>query len=145
MADKKPKARQTKKTGPKGPTKYTKDMAGKLSKFGNDGEGVVEACKMLEISKETFYEWGRVHPEFSDAIKSFKLNSQVWWEKGGREGTFGMIPGYNANSYSLQMRNRFPDDWRDKQDHDHQSSDGTMTPPKTVILRGVKPDDQSGD
>jgi hypothetical protein len=32
---------------------------------------------------------------------------------------------------------------RDKQELDHRSSDGTMTPPKTVVLRGVKPDDAS--
>ena len=34
---------------------------------------------------------------------------------------------------------------RDKQELDHKSSDGSMTPPKTVVLRGVKPDDASGD
>jgi len=133
------------KRGPKGPSKYNDEMADKLSQYGNNGEGVVEACKMLGISKETFYEWGRIHGKFSDAIKSFKLNSQVWWEKGGRAGTFGKVSGFNATSYSLQMRNRFPEDWRDKQDLDHRSSDGSMTPPKTVVLRGVKPDDASGD
>ena len=30
-----------------------------------------------------------------------------------------------------------------KQDVNHTSSDGSMTPPKTVVLRGVKPDDES--
>ena len=34
---------------------------------------------------------------------------------------------------------------RDKQELDHKSSDGSMTPPKTVVLRGVKPDDASSD
>ena len=35
--------------------------------------------------------------------------------------------------------------WRETNNLDHTSSDGTMTPPKTVVLRGVKPDDRSGD
>ena len=35
--------------------------------------------------------------------------------------------------------------WRETNNLDHTSSDGTMTPPKTVVLRGVKPDDASGD
>lgn len=34
---------------------------------------------------------------------------------------------------------------RDKQDLDHSSKDGSMTPPTTVVLRGVKPDDANGD
>lgn len=109
-------AQARKKPGPKGPTKYSKEMADKLAAYGTKGEGIVEACKMLGISKETFHEWGRVHRDFSDSIKDFKLNSQVWWEKGGRMGTFGKVAGFNASAYSLQMRNRFPNDWRDKQE-----------------------------
>ena len=144
MPPKKP-ASERKKTGPKGPTKYEKKLAERLAALGSKGEGVVEACLTLGISKETFYEWGRKFPEFSDAIKQFKLRSQVWWESGGRAGTFGKVAGFNASAYSLQMRNRFPDDWRDKVENDHTSSDGTMTPPTTVVLRGVKPDDASGD
>lgn len=35
--------------------------------------------------------------------------------------------------------------WRETNNLDHTSSDGTMTPPKTVVLRGVKPDDANGD
>lgn len=36
-------------------------------------------------------------------------------------------------------------DQRDKVEQDHLSSDGSMTPPKTVILRGVKPDGTGSD
>jgi len=36
-------------------------------------------------------------------------------------------------------------DQKDKVEQDHTSSDGSMTPPKTVILRGVKPDGASDD
>lgn len=35
--------------------------------------------------------------------------------------------------------------WRETNNLDHTSSDGSMTPPKTVVLRGVKPDDASSD
>lgn len=125
------------KRGPKGPTKYDAKMAEKLGAFGSNGEGVVEACLMLGISKETFYEWGRKFPEFSDAIRKFKLRSQVWWEKGGRAGTFGKIAGFNASAYSLQMRNRFPEDWREKHDVDLSSSDGTMSPPSRIEIVAV--------
>jgi len=117
MAARKPKS-EHKKPGPKGPTKYNQQMVDKLEAFGSNGEGVAEACLALGISKETFYEWGRKFPEFSDAIKQFKLHSQVWWEKAGRAGSVGKLAGFNATGYIFNMKNRFPDDWRDKHDHE---------------------------
>jgi hypothetical protein len=117
MAVRKPKS-EHKKPGPKGPTKYNQQMVDKLEAFGSNGEGVAEACLALGISKETFYEWGRKFPEFSDAIKQFKLHSQVWWEKAGRAGSVGKLAGFNATGYIFNMKNRFPDDWRDKHDHE---------------------------
>jgi hypothetical protein len=117
MAVRKPKS-EHKKRGPKGPTKYNQQMVDKLEAFGSNGEGVAEACLALGISKETFYEWGRKFPEFSDAIKQFKLHSQVWWEKAGRAGSVGKLAGFNATGYIFNMKNRFPDDWRDKHDHE---------------------------
>ncbi len=115
MDARKPKS-EHKKPGPKGPSKYEQTMVQKLSAFGANGEGVVEACVHLGISKETFYEWGRKFPEFSDAIKQFKLRSQAWWEKAGRAGAVGKLAGFNATGYIFQMKNRFPEDWRDKQE-----------------------------
>jgi IS30 family transposase len=35
--------------------------------------------------------------------------------------------------------------WRETNHIDHTSSDGSMAPPKTVVLRGVKPDETGSD
>ena len=119
------------------PTKYTDDMPDKLSAFGTKGEGVVEACQMLGIVKDTFYHWDKSHPEFSDAIKMFRQNSQVWWERAGRVGTMGKSPGFNATSYIYNMKNRFSDDWKDRKEHNHISTDRSMSP----IPSDADPDD----
>ena len=116
-----------KKTGPKGPTKYKKEMCAKLAAYGKTGQGVVEASQMLGIHKDTFNDWAKKYPEFSVAAKEFKQNSQVWWEKEGRKATFGGVPGFRDATYSLHMRNRFPDDWYEKTVHDNTSSDGSMS------------------
>jgi hypothetical protein len=42
--------------------------------------------------------------------------------------TFGATPGFNPTSYIFNMKNRFKEDWRDKVESDHTSSDGSMTP-----------------
>ena len=109
------------------PTKYTSDYATKLDGYGGGGESVAETCVYLGISKQAFYDWQKAHPEFYAAVEGVRLRSQVWWEKGGRSGTFGKIPGFNSASYQFNMKNRFADDWRDKVETDLTSSDGTMS------------------
>lgn len=87
--------------------------------MGHEGEGMAEAIVACDISRDTFYRWQDIHPEFSDAVKEFRRRSQSWWERKGREATFGEIPGFNSTSFIFNMKNRFPDDWRDKQEVDH--------------------------
>jgi len=50
--------------------------------------------------------------------------SQGWWESKGREATFGGVPNFNATSFIFNMKNRFPADWRDKQDHELTGAQG---------------------
>lgn len=53
------------------------------------------------------------------------------WERIGMDGARGKIAGFNAAAWIFNMKNRFKEDWRDKHDIDHQSSDGSMTPKDT--------------
>lgn len=114
------------------PTKYKPEFCEVVVKAGEEGEtlaGMAEACG---VHRSTLNDWIEQHPEFSAAVKEGVQKSQVWWERQGRLATFGGVNGFNATSYIFNMKNRFPADWRDKQDFDHQSSDGTMTPNFTV-------------
>jgi hypothetical protein len=38
-----------------------------------------------------------------------------------------LTPGFNATSYIFNMKNRFPSDWRDRQDVDVTSNGGPLT------------------
>lgn len=64
-------------------------------------------------------------PEFNAAMSRARALAQSWWEEQGRIGLYDTTEGegkdrvtkrINANLYSLQVRNRFPQDWKDKQD-----------------------------
>ena len=122
------------------PTKYKPEFCEVVVKAGEEGEtlaGMAEACG---VHRSTLNDWIEQHPEFSAAVKEGVQKSQVWWERQGRLATFGGVNGFNATSYIFNMKNRFPSDWRDKQDFDHQSSDGTMTPKvvERVIVKAEK-------
>ena len=46
----------------------------------------------------------------------------------GRQSAVGEVENFNATSYIFNMKNRFKEDWRDRHDLDHTSSDGSMSP-----------------
>jgi hypothetical protein len=48
----------------------------------------------------------------------------------------------NATAAIFGLKNRVVDDWRDKRDMDHTSSDGSMSPNRIEL---VSPDDDGED
>jgi hypothetical protein len=101
------------------PTKYHEGMAEEVSNMGHEGESLCEMAQALGIHWDTFCQWRKEKPAFSDAVKQARRNSQVWWERQGRLATFGGTEGFNATSYIFNMKNRFPDEWRDKHEVEH--------------------------
>lgn len=108
------------------PSEYDPSLCDILDSMGDDGEGMAEAIVALGIARDTFYRWQETYPDFSDAVKAMRARSQAWWERKGRSATFGGEDGFNATSFIFNMKNRFPDDWRDKQmvENTHDLSDG---------------------
>lgn len=100
-----------KKTGR--PTKYDPAMCETVIELGAKGASRAEIAMELGIHWDTFHEWQKQHPAFSDAIKRAMQLAQGWWEKKGREATFAS-EGFNATSYIFQMKNRFRDEWSDR-------------------------------
>jgi hypothetical protein len=88
------------------PTKYYKEMCNKLPDMFKNGESVVEVCVNLEIHIDTFYDWIKKYPKFSDAYKRGRMLSQAWWEKLGRGAAAGLAGGHPAY-FIFQMKNRF--------------------------------------
>jgi transposase len=97
------------------PTKYKPEMLPVLIECGRQGMGVAEMCAEIGIVKDTWYSWLKENKEFSDAVKQSLALSQAWWEKLGRDGAMGE-KNINATTWIFNMKNRFRDDWRDKQE-----------------------------
>jgi transposase len=107
------------------PTKYKPEFCEIVIACGDEGKGKAEMARELEIHHSTFSAWQEEHPEFSAAVKEALFRSQAWWEGKGRQATFGEVQGFNATSYIFNMKNRFPDEWRDKHEveNKHDVSD----------------------
>jgi hypothetical protein len=59
------------------------------------------------------------------AVNEAVALAQAWWESRGRKAVFGGYEGFNATAFIFTMKNRFPADWRDKQDIEHSGPNGS--------------------
>lgn len=69
----KPKAPgERKKTGPKGPTKLTPEVVGKLEQAFAIDATIEEACFYAGIDKTTYYDWKKKFPELSNRLEALR-------------------------------------------------------------------------
>ena len=119
-AKKKPvKRTRTKKPKPKPapnpvgrPTKYKPEYCQVIIDLMEYGY-TFEACAAdLDVSKDTLYEWVKVHEDFSDAKnKAFDKSRKTWETMLISLAKTGMG---NATAIIFSLKNRFPKNWRDK-------------------------------
>ena len=96
------------------PTKYKPEMCQQVIGFMAKGYSKEAAAAQIGVHRDTLYEWAKVHPMFSDAIKLAEGKSLLFWEKLGIDGAMGKISHFNASSWIFTMKNRFR--WRDNPD-----------------------------
>lgn len=89
----------------------------------------------LGVHRDTVHEWGRQHSAFSDVLDQLEAQQQIALVSGGLSGR------YNSPITKLLLHKH---GYSDKQEVDHRSGDGSMSP-RTLDdfyaeLNGDKPD-----
>lgn len=101
------------------PTAYDPSHCETVIELGKAGKSLVQMAAHFDVTRETIYEWARVHPQFSDALSRAKTHSQDWWENAGQTGMLG--GQFNNGVWNKVMSCRFREDYSE---------------PKNVILSG---------
>ena len=126
------------------PSVYEPDwMLPKIIEVGTRGGSFVQIAVSIGVTRQTIYRWAEEYPEFYYAMEMARLLSQEWWEAQGQAGTFGAIDGYNASSYTFQMKNRFPRDWKDSKQTEIMGEGGgpvQVEEQKTLNVRALEPE-----
>ena len=108
------------------PTKYDESFCEQVIDYGKQGLSLTQIAFELDIHKDTLYDWKKSKPEFSDALKKARDYAQGFWENALKQAALGTNPeGVTPNPTLMifQMKNRFPDEWREKQVQEHVGKD----------------------
>ena len=100
--------------------------------LSEEGASIIELAVELDISRDTFYELAKREELFSDTIKRCKDLSEAWWTRKGRKNLENK--DFNYTGWYMNMKNRF--NWADKQEVDHSSKDGSMSPTPIAFSKG---------
>lgn len=148
------------------PSEYRDDYARQAEKLCLLGATDQELADFFEVDVRTIYRWKHDHDGFCQAIKGGKDVADERVERSLYQRAVGyeqdevkifMPASASAPVYApfrakiapdvtaaiFWLKNRRKDDWRDKQELDHTSSDGSMTPPTRIEL--VAPDVHAKD
>lgn len=87
--------------------------------WARDGLTDVQIAENLGISKDTFYEYKKKHPDFSDSLKKGKEVVDYEVENALLKNALNG----NITAQIFWLKNRKPDKWKDKIDTDKDSQD----------------------
>lgn len=113
------------------PTKYRKEYCQIAIDYLSEGYSVTALAGHLKVARSTVFKWAEDNAEFSDALKTGQALAAEWWERVLRQ--VALTGEGNASAAIFGVKNRSREEWRDKQELDHTSSDNSMSP--LVIVR----------
>jgi len=96
------------------PTLYDESLCEKALELFGKGLSVVQVAAEFNVSRDTIYEWAKVHPEFSDTLSTGIAKAEAFWEtilQGGASGANEQP--VNQGLLSLIMKCRYH--WTEKQ------------------------------
>lgn len=102
------------------PSKYSEAYCSEVIDCMGRGFSLTAFAGEIGVSRETVYEWARVHPEFSDAVKRAKAKRLRFLEERLLNGDTGP----RVTSHIFALKNAEPEEWRDKREHEVTGKDG---------------------
>jgi hypothetical protein len=123
------------------PSDYSEEMLAKaqdyLHNFEAQGDVIPSVAGLacwIGCNKQTLYNWAEQNREFFGTLEAIKHKQEVLCLNNGISGVF------NSTITKLVLANH---GYSEKQEIDHRSGDGSMTPPSTIRI--IAEDDRSGD
>ena len=94
-----------------GGTKYCVEHCDIVVSLGKQGKSISEIALVLNVARETLYQWEGSFPEFGQALARARTFSQAWWEAKA-QSSLGKKQ-FQAQLWRYSMAGRFKADYAD--------------------------------
>lgn len=102
------------------PTKYRPEYCQMLIDHFSKGLSFKAFAGKVNVQERTLFNWLEQNPDFKTAKEIGEPMARLFWERMGIAGVAGQVKGFNPAGWIFNMKNRFRDDWRDRQEIEHQ-------------------------
>jgi len=118
---------------------WSENWREEIYQMGKEGKQHTHLMEHFDLSRDTFYALIQRDKEFSDAVNKAKTYAQNYWMKFAEEAFInGKSKDINSNLWSLVMRNRFKEDWSEKQYVDY-TTQGEKINNNDIVVKIIPP------
>lgn len=110
------------------PSKYDPKYCQEVIEYMSQGYSLTAFGGSIRVARSTLNVWMAEHPEFSEAVKVAQACRTACLE----QGLLGSEVGPMVTARIFALKNAAPEEWRDKREIDHTSSDRSMSPGRTL-------------
>ncbi len=102
------------------PSEFKQEYCDQLINHMASGLSFEAFAGFLSVSKQTLYNWADANSEFLDAKRIGTEKCRLYWEQLGVEHIVNSDKtSLNTGVYVFNMKNRFPEEWKDKKEVDN--------------------------
>src|SRR5712691_10214070 len=101
------------------PTLYRSEYVARVIAFCAEGYSLTGFAGEIGVCRDTIAEWANVHAEFGYACRHAKAARARWWEEQARQIALKGGPGGQAVMVIFGLKNHAPEDYSDRQTHEH--------------------------
>lgn len=112
---------------------YHEDYCDEVVDFLKDGHSLAAFGGHIGVSRETLYRWMRTQPPFAEAVKCAQAKAILWWERRILE--LAQTGQGSVAAITFGLKNRAPEDWRDKNHAELSGMVGQIHRIERVIVR----------
>ena len=119
---------------------YREAYCDEVIDFLKDGHSLAAFGGHIGVSRETLYNWMRTQPAFAEAVKQAQAKAILWWERRILE--LAQAGQGNAAVITFGLKNRAPEEWRDKH---HTELSGVVETIHRIERVVVRPEPSDAD
>ncbi|MBM3609320.1 MAG: hypothetical protein FJX29_12875 [Alphaproteobacteria bacterium] len=107
------------------PTSYRPEFCERIVALMAQGRSLDGCASLLGVHPDSLYEWQKVHPEFSEAVRAGRAAATTFWEERLLDIANGGSGSAQAIQWALRNRSKAASGWHnDAQRLEHSGPEG---------------------